>query len=530
MVNLLIMVDYITQEELEYLNKMIVEDNRKVAIEFLSVLVSKYDRYSYLTTHVKIIGVRNESLKKQILAGIINYENKQIETGKITNDLLLLVEELKSGNKFKWKIKKIKKFVVSRKGIAIIGILLPFFMYMFDKINEANDAKSRELEVSVELLKPMIEGYEIPRIDSFISNGQNKYYLNSIANDVLTNYKDILNDKRKSVLTTSKSHYKNSEIDDLSLLKSIEVEPPKISDGFPVLNFTLLNQTDKTILITDIVVENKELALDKTPELYFHWGLQNNNLALYTYNNGWGAALDCSCDIKNKFLNNHFTSKSEIRNFDIEAGFNGVIDSIKVENMDSVSESILLDSLNCLLSDSYISKEYQIPAILVIDQSSEDENEKLWISCKYKSEMGDFFDMKFIEVKPPLFVPTVYLTEHGFSDTGGNLTSTSFKDIQYSYKSMEVMYACFIDNGLSLKYRASQSIQPGEVDRFGIILATRKSCYSTTRIKLLASNGEEYASEWFDLKLYSPRNKEIFFKDGEVLKNIYDSEQTQDIE
>lgn len=125
-------------EELQNIKNLIASDETKEAIQVLNGKVGI--KCIYLKTKVLLLSARISRLQNEKIKGIISTERYDLSRNKINNDILLLIEQLETGRKF-----KLIKGVLSFLALLLGGILMISFLITKEKVFISSPRISNDL-------------------------------------------------------------------------------------------------------------------------------------------------------------------------------------------------------------------------------------------------------------------------------------------------------------------------------------------------------------------------------------------------
>ncbi|BBO73874.1 hypothetical protein DSCW_12910 [Desulfosarcina widdelii] len=325
------------------------------------------------------------------------------------------------------------------------------------------------------------------------------------------------------------------------------------------LDFKIVNNTDKTLLIHKISFDEIRSEIDPTPIIEFGYCSENK---LLFKNLGWGKAIDPTVDIKIK-NNQDVISKHSYKIQDITEEF-----SLNIQKQ--IEDSWISDSWKKFLR-SIVLKEYQgdkpyyeiniqflkesqsihKPTLI---ESFKDEKipiieDKTWNdpSNRFRLEVESWQKLKKhifgsqvpdeIEISGEIF----YSGKDRYGKFYANSTKFNFYDelvcgswatgaampINYFY---EILFDADSRNKYQINLPISQSIKKGDTDRFNVKLSAKKSSTHKYSINVYTNLGN-YSISNIETYIYMPRGSFERFKEDLLTKVFrkYKSNRLEDI-
>ncbi|MEA5552055.1 CHAT domain-containing protein [Anabaena cylindrica UHCC 0172] len=402
------------------------------------------------------------------------------------------------------KLNKISIFIASVSAISLV--IGGYFLQVF--LNKDDIALS--ISVSNDIRDDAVSSYFRPNEETNLN-----YQTNKIEEDVL------------SITPQMKYLTKLANGDPISEIKVATGDPPFFSWQFPNLDIRLVNNSNKTIYITDILLEVEKSVIDPSPVVVIP---ENgpNLLRFELINEGWGKVKDASVKFNlvplgEKILwNGNYKHKVNIGNFtdsyivDISNTFQelgldfetigykvGVYN--RIANKDYYEESPLANDCKW----NYLFRFRSNPDKL--NQECENIIESLGIFKDSKSDSliygiayGEIlFSGKTLEGKENRqtikFSTKVPILDAGQYGDPGPPTYQYDAKLDVDRENYQVIIQ---SNGSSV----SQYIKPNETDRFNILIATPKSSFHKFRVRFIYNNGKSILSKPIHLKTFVPKS------------------------
>lgn len=250
---------------------------------------------------------------------------------------------------------------------------------------------------------------------------------------------------------------------------------PRYNFSLPTFDIKIVNNTDETILLSELRFSDVVSIPDNSPEL--SWPPQINYFfpqrKLYFHNDGWGTALNAT-------LTGTFTAflggKSPVK-YTTEIKVGDIKESTAV-NMDKI-----------------IRKAFNITTI------SESENIVFsgQLSYQYIDHAGTVVSEKErVDIEIINSMPLA-----GAAMGPSYLYSMKFKTQ---------------DTGYIIRTNISQSLKPGEADRFLVVLGAEQSSIHEFKLDLIYNNSENISLGKFNLEYYLPRSQAHNLCNDNILK------------
>lgn len=278
---------------------------------------------------------------------------------------------------------------------------------------------------------------------------------------------------------------------------------------YPNLDIKVVNNSNKTIFFTDIVLDIKESILDPSPVLIINNSIRNTHIPMKIElnNQGWGKARD----LKARFR--LIPSDSTDYNFSGPYPYEIFVGDIDSYGWIYFSEAFKKEGVDVEKFLELYSKRHTYENY---------ESEKQLYLGKFKKEcavaLGEFeFYGDTLTEKNKLFnikfKTIVYLLMFE--------CSAEFKDFSYQYPTTKIKY-----DGKNYQVRVpiSQVLKPQEADRFNLKIGVDKSSLHKFQLKLLYNNNMEVKSPEIELRAFIPRTRSNYFREkSDEIRNIINS-------
>ncbi|HLO89006.1 MAG TPA: CHAT domain-containing protein [Nostocaceae cyanobacterium] len=401
--------------------------------------------------------------------------------------------------------RKLNKMSIFIAGISAVSLVIGgYFLQVF--LNKDDVALS--ISVSNDIRDDAVSSYFRPDEETKLT-----YQTNKIEEDVL------------SITPQMKYLAKLANGDPISEIKVTTGEPPFFSWQFPNLDIRLVNNSNKTIYITDIILEVEKSLVDPSPVVIIPENRQNL-LRFELINEGWGEIKDASLQFNLAPLgekiswNGNYQHKINIGNFtdsytvDISNTFQQLgldFQSIgykvgvynRTGNKSYYEESPLAD--DCKWKYLFFQKDDKLK------EKCQNIIESLGIFKDSKSEdlvygiaYGEIlFSGKTLEGKENRqtikFSTKVPILDAGQYGAPGTPTYQYDAKLDVDRENYQVIVQ---SKGSSV----SQYIKPNEIDRFNILIATPKSSFHKFRVRFIYNNGKSIVSKPIDLRTFVPKS------------------------
>lgn len=294
---------------------------------------------------------------------------------------------------------------------------------------------------------------------------------------------------------------------------------------FPTIDFKFQNTGNATAFLWQFGISVLQAEIDPTPVLEFTSTVVNGALEIRAINNGWGAARQCEILLREPVLDRIFADSTRHYRGTIESGQEEVVFRL-AGNLDSPEECEALRKEFAQIDDGdyghYWERDFQ--EALTYEGATygirlgtrytqwrcKDEQNKTKKGSESVRKPSDDGLLLFTDIG---FVWHEYL-------------------VHYCRLRSYVTYCSIIDpskGSHEQTYPTSRKIPPADVERFHIMVGSRKSCHLRLRFKFYVDKREIIESEEFDIEIWNPRNSRWNprYEDGTELSRRIDDLQRQ---
>jgi hypothetical protein len=284
--------------------------------------------------------------------------------------------------------------------------------------------------------------------------------------------------------------------------------PPYFKWQFPNLDLRIVNNSRKTIFITDVIFEVET----STPNSYPVLILPENQTKLFgldLYNEGWGEMRDVVIQFNLVPLGQSFFSNE---NYQHTIQIDHFADKYLVDVSDSL-RTIGVD-VECLShADLGKADKSAVPDALGPFRNSKQENSSQYWAVAYGeiAFTGQTFE-GFPQANSIKFAAEILLLNSVLS-----LAAPAYVSYQYGVcleTERQHYQVVAQENGESV----SQYLKPGEVDRFNIRVGGIQSSHHTFRLRLVYNNEQTLLSPPISLNLFVPRSEAKNIKQASALR------------
>lgn len=295
---------------------------------------------------------------------------------------------------------------------------------------------------------------------------------------------------------------------------------------FPNLDLKIVNNDKRTVYFTEAVFVITESSLDPWPILLIHENMYNVR-HFYLVNEGWGEVLDCSInfnvisDDMPPDFNKQYKYKAVIGGFD--ETFNvDVSDALTGEGVDfsKLTEGRLAKAKYSEfrhVGTSYSASEDE--TVILLDNTGKEINVA---EAEYYQESESEYEEKILRALGSF--KTARARVVGEITYSGRTTMKTSQISKLKFSALvslvepgpgapappSYQYEAMFEIGRTnyeVRVPISQVLQPGETDRFNILIGAPKSSHHAFKLKLIYNDGLALISPETMMKIFLPRSQ-----------------------
>lgn len=279
---------------------------------------------------------------------------------------------------------------------------------------------------------------------------------------------------------------------------------------FPTLDIKALNNTNKTIFITEAfidVIYSKPIEIP-VPKVDYR---TYEELSFVIYNEGWGS-------MQNVEIEFNVVPKTSTFHYDSEYKFRHYVPLIESEAVINISDELYqlgLDT-NTVLQGGlrYLYTDFYLDGPDIKNEYTNGLTVKKFLKSKLQNKLGLFQHLGLKDLDATIYGSIKYNykseTQTKTNKINFHINIPLIELIGYGGGADAISFRCNSElqlegDNYQFDVPISRSIKPGDADSFMIKLSTKKSSEHEFIVRFIYSDGNEYSSKPIQLELFVPR-------------------------